>query len=163
MSSRIAEQGWPYVGVDRSTNEHALLGGTIVWLSLKTRKDLQVAADERHVPPEQLAEQIVREWLDRHYEYGLWYDLERRAITVDGRAVVLIATDWLVFDTLARHVGRFVSRHVLCMEARGTDEWSYAYLNNAIYRIRKKLDESRPTRYIECRNRVGYRLKEVGA
>lgn len=90
-------------------------------------------------------------------------DLERRAVTVDGRAVHLTPTEYALLATLIAAGGRVLTDRALLQRVWGPEYGSEThYLHVYVGRLRKKLerDPARP-RYLRTDPGVGYRLVEV--
>jgi DNA-binding response OmpR family regulator len=73
--------------------------------------------------------------------YGpLSLNVETHTVTIDGRAVVLTAKEFLLLEYLLQHRGRVLSRDVLL-----TDVWGYRYTGGTrtvdvhVRRLREKL------------------------
>ncbi len=89
-------------------------------------------------------------------------DLERREVTVDGRAVHLTPHEYDTLRFLLSHVGKLVT-HTMLLRAVWGPEYADArpYLHVFVGQLRRKIepDPARP-RYILTEPGVGYRLAE---
>jgi two-component system KDP operon response regulator KdpE len=93
---------------------------------------------------------------------GLSIDLEKRVVSVDGRAVQLTPHEFALLRVLARNPGKLLTHTTLLREVwgRGYGEESH-YLHVYVSQLRRKLepDPARP-RYILTEPGAGYRLAD---
>ena len=95
---------------------------------------------------------------------ALAIDYERRRVTLDGRAVVLTATEYEILRILSVNAGRVVTSESLLRQAWGTREPTDTERVRAfVKQIRAKLgdDATNPT-YIFNERGVGYRMAKPG-
>ena len=93
---------------------------------------------------------------------GLTIDFERRQASVDGRPVVLTATEFELLRTLAINAGRVMTYEALLRQVWGEHgDGSSALVRTFVKNLRRKLGDhaSQPT-YILTARGVGYRMAE---
>lgn len=91
---------------------------------------------------------------------GVAVDLAARAVSRDGEAIRLTATQWRLLEVLARHAGRVVTAHQLLHEVWGPGHRDQGhYLRIYVRQLRQRLetDPSRPQHLI-TETGLGYRL-----
>jgi two-component system, OmpR family, KDP operon response regulator KdpE len=89
-------------------------------------------------------------------------DLERREVTVDGRAIHLTPIEWRLLALLARHAGKVLTHAQILREVWGPSAAAQPhYVRVFMAELRKKLepDPSRP-RLLLTEPGVGYRLAD---
>jgi two-component system KDP operon response regulator KdpE len=87
-------------------------------------------------------------------------DLEKRAVTVDGKAVHLTPHEFDLLRLLVRHEGKLLTHRTILREVWGPAyQRESSYLHVYVSQLRRKLepDPSRP-RYLVTEPGVGYRL-----
>lgn len=93
---------------------------------------------------------------------GLYLDLIRREVAVDGEPVRLLHMEYRLLEFLARHAGRVVSRRMLFEQV-----WNYHFdpganlINVHVARLRRKLDRPGRPSAIATIKGEGYRLDAV--
>jgi two-component system KDP operon response regulator KdpE len=90
-------------------------------------------------------------------------DLDRREVSVDGRAVRLTPIEWRLLALLARHAGKVLTHSQILREVWGPNAASQPhYVRVYMAELRKKLedDPSRP-RLLLTEPGVGYRLADA--
>jgi len=91
---------------------------------------------------------------------GLYVDLMRRQVLVDGRNVHLTPIEYKLLTTLVRHAGRVVTHQQLLREVWGpahTEQAHYVRIYLAHLRHKLESEPARP-RYLLTEPGVGYRL-----
>src|SRR5205823_4570962 len=91
---------------------------------------------------------------------ALAVDLERRQVSVDGRAVRLTPTEYALLRTFIAHPDKVLTRRMLLQEVWGPEYGSEGhYLHVYVASLRRKLeaDPQRP-RYLVTEPGVGYRF-----
>jgi two-component system, OmpR family, KDP operon response regulator KdpE len=91
---------------------------------------------------------------------GLYVDLDKRQVRVQGKEVRLTPTEYRLLTVLVRHADKVVTHSQLLKEVwdRHTDEDNHS-LRIAIQHLRRKLgDDPMQPRYIMTEPGVGYRL-----
>jgi two-component system KDP operon response regulator KdpE len=92
---------------------------------------------------------------------ALAVDLERRQVSVDGRAVRLTPTEYALLRTFISHPDKVLTRRMLLQEVWGPEYGSEGhYLHVYVASLRRKLeaDPQRP-RYLVTEPGVGYRFR----
>jgi two-component system KDP operon response regulator KdpE len=90
-------------------------------------------------------------------------DLDRREVSVEGRAVRLTPIEWRLLALLARHAGKVLTHAQILREVWGPNAASQPhYVRVYMAELRKKLeaDPSRP-RLLLTEPGVGYRLADA--
>lgn len=95
----------------------------------------------------------------------LQIDVDRRAVSIAGRAIELTAREFDLLLYFARHPGRVFNRTQLLDQVWGYSHNGYEHtVNSHINRLRKKIEpNSRSKQYIETVWGVGYRFRDAQA
>ena len=94
---------------------------------------------------------------------GVVFDVPRMALTIDGRAIVLTATEFQLLAVMARQPGRVFTRSQLLDAVHGVAFESYERASDAhVKNIRRKIEaDPRSPRYLQTVYGVGYRFAEL--
>lgn len=140
---------------------------------------LEVGADDYLTKPFEPVELLarIRAQLRRATEYGdaetpateliqvgeLGVDLERRAVTIAGRAIPLTSKEFDLVAYLAQNAGRVLERDFLFEKVWGYEsEFNTNSLDVIMYRLRKKLEpDATSSKYLHTVRGYGYKLEAL--